>query len=61
MDNSHALTRTSPKGQPFIGTCMKCGTPNLTMAQAMRGGCVNPANFTQEETLLIAIEGEDNG
>ncbi len=33
---SHALIRTSPKGKghEFIGTCTKCGTPNLPFVAA---------------------------
>ena len=28
---SHAITRTSPKGGPFIGRCIKCGADGLGM------------------------------
>lgn len=33
---SHALIRTSPKGKgkKFIGTCTKCGRPNLPLEAA---------------------------
>jgi len=54
---THSLRRTSPKGEPFIGTCTKCGLENLTLKQAMSGECANPANLTQDETLLMAIKG----
>lgn len=54
---SHALTRTSPKGGPFIGRCMNCGRENMTLDQAMTQECPNPAGFTQDETLIRAIEG----
>lgn len=58
MADTHALSRTSPKGpgQPFIGTCMKCGIPNLTLAQANQP-CVNPAGLNNDETLMLAIKG----
>lgn len=56
--NNHALNRTSPKGGPFIGTCFKCGTENLP-AEAVAWPCVNPANLTPDEAVVIAItEGE---
>jgi len=50
----HALTRTSPMGGPFIGTCMKCGTPGLTIAD-MGKDCPNISGMTDEEALLLAI------
>jgi hypothetical protein len=51
--NRHALRRTSPKGGPFIGICMNCGRENLLLSNGEE--CPNPANFTQNETLLRAI------
>ncbi len=33
---SHALKRTSPKGQPFIGVCVKCGKDNLPSSAALQ-------------------------
>lgn len=59
MAEAHALTRTSPKGGPFIGTCMKCGTKDLPLSR-MHEQCVNPAGLTQEETLLLAIKGHSS-
>ena len=53
----HALERTSPKGGPFIGTCMKCGKPGLTPADFHKNPCVNPAGLTQQEVVIMAIEG----
>lgn len=54
---AHALTRTSPKGpgEKFIGTCMKCGQTGIPLS-SIEDRCENPANLTQEETLIIAIE-----
>lgn len=54
----HALFRTSPKGGPFIGRCMRCGMEGLTFA-TMNSGCANPAGETQEQSLIRAIEGDD--
>lgn len=56
MTDKHALTRTSPKGGAFIGTCMKCGEPDLPAA-AVGKPCSNPANMTQDEALLLSITG----
>jgi len=56
MSKSHALRRTSPKGGPFIGTCMKCGLDNIPVDQ-MHAECANPASFTDSEILLRAIKG----
>lgn len=54
---SHALRRTSPKGpgQAFIGTCTKCGLENIPLDR-MHEECTNPANITNAEALLAAIE-----
>jgi hypothetical protein len=56
MSKSHALRRTSPKGpgQAFVGTCMNCGLTDLPLSR-MQEPCVNPGNFTQDETLIRAI------
>lgn len=60
MDNgTHALTRTSPKGGPFIGTCMKCGTTDLPLSK-MKELCVNPGDLSDAEALIIAIKGGDH-
>lgn len=55
--DGHALSRTSPKGGPFIGTCFKCGAENLPIT-AVGKPCVNPAGITQEEVLLMALRGK---
>lgn len=55
---NHALQRTSKKGGPFIGTCMNCGRPNLTLEDAAREECENPRGATQEQTLVDAILGD---
>ncbi len=52
--SNHALNRTSPKGQPFVGTCFKCGMENLP-AEAVAWPCENPANLSQGEALLVAV------
>lgn len=51
---SHALSRTSPKGGPFIGTCTKCGMQNIPLTR-MHEPCSNPANLTNGEALSVAI------
>jgi hypothetical protein len=57
LTDTHALRRTSPKGpgQQFVGTCMKCGIPNLTLADVSKTVCVNPAGLDSGETLELAI------
>ena len=52
---THALTRTSPKGGPFIGRCFRCGVENLP-AEAVHWPCENIANLTNDEVLLHAID-----
>lgn len=51
----HAIERTSPKGERFIGTCWQCGRTGLTMADAFEA-CENIAHLTETESLLMAVE-----
>ncbi len=55
----HAIERTSPKGpgERFIGTCWQCGRSNLTLSDA-REPCENIAALSDDESLLMAIEGD---
>lgn len=53
---THALNRTSPKGQPFRGTCFQCGQTDLPIG-AVTEPCVNVANLTQADALLFAVNG----
>src|SRR5690242_12188833 len=55
MTETHALLRTSQKGQMFIGTCMKCGKTGLSMKQATEE-CENPSRMRNDEALLNAID-----
>lgn len=53
---THALERTSPKGQTFVGTCRLCGQPGLSSRDAMKP-CENVRGLSQEEAVLEAIVG----
>lgn len=50
----HSITRTSPKGDPFVGTCALCGTPNLTFDD-MRTECENPRGLSTDEAVMEAV------
>jgi hypothetical protein len=52
---AHSLERTSPKGQPFIGYCVNCGTINLP-AKAALEECPNPEGVTQDQALVEAVK-----
>ncbi len=54
----HSIERTSPKGpgQKFIGTCVLCGTQNLSASDALKE-CPNQRGLTQDEALVEAIKG----
>lgn len=54
----HGLRRTSPKGQPFIGTCTLCGQQNMTVRDAMTTECPNQRGLTAERSLIEGITGE---
>lgn len=55
---THSLRRTSPKGEPFIGRCVHCGTENLPMS-AVFDPCENPRGVTEDQALIEAIEEDD--
>jgi len=54
----HALERTSPKGERFIGTCWQCGRSGLTLDDTF-SRCENIAQLTEGESLIMAIKGPD--
>lgn len=54
---THALTRTSPIGERFIGTCTKCGMKGLTLAQS-QDECANVRGVSETQALLEAIDPE---
>lgn len=56
---THALVRTSPKGELFRGTCIQCGTENLPMRAALEP-CPNQRGMSQAEALIEAM-GCDRG
>lgn len=53
----HALLRTSPKGQDFVGRCMNCGATDVTWEEFCTKECPNPAGVTQGQSVLDAIRG----
>lgn len=54
---SHALERTSPKGegQTFIGYCVKCGEQGLT-PKAILEDCPADDVMSDEDALLSLID-----
>lgn len=54
---AHALERTSPKGEPFVGTCLKCGIQNLTPRQLF-DDC--DSDITDEEALVQILESKND-
>ena len=50
----HLLLRTSPKGQPFVGTCQLCGLTGLPM-RAMEDECENLAGASEGDALEAAL------
>jgi hypothetical protein len=51
----HAIERTSPKGDPFVGTCFRCGKTGLTISQS-QDYCENTSGMSEDEALLAAID-----
>lgn len=54
---THAIERTSPKGEPFRGTCYQCGKTDLPMSAALMY-CENVARLTEDESIDLAIQGQ---
>lgn len=54
MKSHHAIERTSPVGEKFVGTCFKCGKKNLTTAD-INEPCENVRGLSQDEALIEAI------
>ena len=53
---THAIHRTSPKGQPFKGVCAKCGQEDLNFEDALKD-CTNPRGTNEDQDLAEAIRG----
>ncbi len=53
----HSINRTSPKGEKFIGTCALCGTPGLSMSDALKD-CENQRGLTNEQAVIEAVTGQ---
>ena len=52
----HLVNRTSPKGEPFIGTCSLCGQ-SMSLREATTTECPNQRGLTQDDALIEAISG----
>lgn len=57
---SHALERTSPYGQPFVGTCIKCGQTGLNMGDGLKR-CPNDKTMSNEAAMIALIDGPKGG
>jgi len=55
----HAVHRTSPMGEPFVGTCSKCGKRGITLSQSAQEECPNVCGTTPEQDLVEAIDPEE--
>jgi hypothetical protein len=51
--NTHGLTRTSPKGEKFLGRCIYCSKDNLSMKAALESCDKAPS---QDQQVIDAIE-----
>lgn len=52
---THAIIRTSPTGQPFVGTCSLCGQTGLRMRD-MEQPCFNMRGLSDDEAVIETIE-----
>ena len=55
---THHIERTSPKGEPFRGTCFLCGKTNLLSKDAFET-CPNPRHVSDDDALVQAIKGRN--
>jgi len=57
---SHALIRTNPTGQFFIGYCRKCGEENLTLKDGFKDCPMDDVmSDTDTEALLDILSVDD--
>lgn len=54
---THAITRTSPKGGPFIGKCIKCGQEGLGLGSPLEA-CPADGIVSNEQALFNLIDGK---
>lgn len=54
----HHIERTSPKGEPFVGTCHLCGKSNLKMSAAL-DECENVRGLSEDEAMVESVVGPD--
>ena len=52
---THAIERTSPKGQKFIGQCIKCGQTGLGLSAAL-APCPADELMSDEAALLHLLK-----
>lgn len=52
----HHIERTSPKGQPFVGTCRLCGKSGLRMSAALED-CENVRGLSKADALVETLTG----
>ena len=55
---THAIKRTSRKGLPFVGQCIKCGEEGLPMKAAQQP-CPADAIMSDEQALIEILETPD--
>ena len=53
---THAIERTSPYGEKFIGRCIKCGQEGLGLAAPLEP-CPADHLVSNEEALLQLLKG----
>jgi hypothetical protein len=50
----HALRRTSPKGEAFIGTCVRCLKRGLSLDEVW-ADCPNTEQLSEEDAVMVAL------
>ena len=56
LATTHAIERTSPKGEAFLGTCTLCGKEGLRLSESL-DPCTNDRKLTVDEALVETILG----
>lgn len=51
----HALRRTSPKGEQFVGTCVRCGRMGMYLHEVV-DECPNTAGLSDEAAVMLALD-----
>ena len=55
VQKTHVTYRTNKKGENYLGTCVLCGTTNLSITDTNKP-CPNPNNMFMEDAMRFVSQ-----